>query len=421
LRVLILSSDPLSEKMGGIGLRYRRLIEHFSSQVEVWAWAPESVEGLPETVVHWNGKSLTGVDAVIAPPMCFLAFPVLLASDTFLIADMIDPLTLENAFLYPKDELRLRAYSNLLLLALWRADHFVVAHRRQRDLWTGMLLGTRRMDSGTLARDSATDDVFTEFPTPGPDAPCHPHDSPGETVLWWGGLWDWLDPLTLLEAFTTLGPNGPRKLTFIGLRHPSGNVPVSREAREIEKRVRKSPPAGKTIEVVDWIPYEERAKPLEEACVGVSLHRNTIEGEFAYRTRLLDLFWAGVPVIASQGEYLGDLAARSGAALTVPPGSVPAVREAIMTLWSSRETARRMSAAGHRFAESLSWAERAPAFGDRVRGAASKGPILGRAQSKTLYRKYREVRSEFRRIGSFSHRLKTAIRREGFWGLFRRT
>jgi len=421
LRVLILSSDPLSAKVGGIGLRYRRMIEHFSTRMEVWAWAPEAMEALPAEVVPWNGKSLTGVDVAIAPPMAFLAFPVLLATDVFLVVDMIDPLILENAFLYPKDDLRLRAYSNLLLLALWRGDHFIVAHRRQQDLWTGMLAGTRRLDSGMLARESLTESIFSEFPTPGPDAPFPSRDTPRDTILWWGGLWEWLDPLLLLEAFSALGPEGPRKLVFIGLRHPSGNVPVSKAARAIADRAKKPSPDGKSVEVVDWIPYEDRAKFLGQACVGVSLHRKTLESEFAYRTRLLDLFWSGVPVVATEGEYLGDLAARSGAALTVPPASASAVADAILKIWRSPETARQMSAAGQRLAESLSWSSRAPAFCDRIRQTALQGPILRRALPRALYRKYREVHSDFRRIGSFTHRLKTAIRREGLFGLFRKT
>lgn len=421
MRVLILSSDPLTSKVGGIGLRYRRLIEFLSQKMAVSAWAPEAMEGLPEEVVPWNGKSLVGVDFVIAPPMALLAFPMILASDVFVFVDLIDPLILENAFLYPKDELRFRAYSNLLMLSLWRGDHFVVAHSRQLDLWLGMILGTRRLGAGALGTESVIPRVFTEFPTPGPDTPNPGREHRGNSILWWGGLWDWLDPLTLVEAFKALGRAGPDRLVFIGLRHPSGNVPVSRAAQAIQKMAGRRLPDGKVIEAIDWIPYEERWKFLKDARIGVCLHRDTVEGRFAYRTRLLDLLWAGVPLITTEGEFLGDLAARSGAGLNVPAGSTTAVGEAIKKIWESPETAEQMSAAGQRLAESLSWTRRAPDFCDRIRDLFREGPFLRRPHPKALSRKYREVRADFRRIGSLTHRIKTVISREGFQGLFRKS
>ncbi len=45
----------------------------------------------------------------------------------------------------------------------------------------------------------------------------------------------------------------------------------------------------------DWVAYEDRGDYLLEADAGVSTHFAHIETEFAFRTRILDYLWAGLP------------------------------------------------------------------------------------------------------------------------------
>src|SRR5437899_11836456 len=56
-----------------------------------------------------------------------------------------------------------------------------------------------------------------------------------------------------------------------------------------------------------WVPYDERGAYLLEADVGVSAHFDELETRFAFRTRLLDCFWAGLPVVTATGDSLADL------------------------------------------------------------------------------------------------------------------
>ncbi len=40
-------------------------------------------------------------------------------------------------------------------------------------------------------------------------------------LLWGGGIWDWLDPLTVIRAMASLRERRPDiKLFFLGLHHP---------------------------------------------------------------------------------------------------------------------------------------------------------------------------------------------------------
>jgi hypothetical protein len=79
----------------------------------------------------------------------------------------------------------------------------------------------------------------------------------------------------------------------------------------------------------DWMPYAERADYLLEADVGLSLHFDHVETRFAFRTRLLDCLWAGLPMVLTRGDSLGELAAQHGLAHLVPPGDVEGVALAL--------------------------------------------------------------------------------------------
>src|SRR4029079_11875445 len=58
-----------------------------------------------------------------------------------------------------------------------------------------------------------------------------------------------------------------------------------------------------------WVPYAERGRYLLEADLGVSAHFDDLETRFAFRTRLLDCFWAGLPVVTTRGDSLREVVA----------------------------------------------------------------------------------------------------------------
>ena len=61
-----------------------------------------------------------------------------------------------------------------------------------------------------------------------------------------------------------------------------------------------------------WVPYEQRRAYFREADLGVSAHFDGIEARFAFRTRLLDHFAAGLPSVVTGGDVLGDLVGERG-------------------------------------------------------------------------------------------------------------
>jgi glycosyltransferase involved in cell wall biosynthesis len=153
-------------------------------------------------------------------------------------------------------------------------------------------------------------------------------------LLWPGGIWNWLDPLTVIDAVAEVAKRRDDvRLFFMGLRHPNPHVP---EMQMAEQAVMRAETLGLRDRVVffneGWVPYEERGAYLLEADLGVSAHFDELESRFAFRTRLLDCFWAGLPVVATVGDSLGDLVERRGLGRGVAAADVGSWVEAIETM-----------------------------------------------------------------------------------------
>ena len=146
--------------------------------------------------------------------------------------------------------------------------------------------------------------------------------------MWGGGLWDWLDPLTPIWAMEQVSAQQPTaRLVFF-------------EAESMARRCwagRRSLPAelgllGRHVLFVHWLPPEKWGACLLEADVGLSFHPATIETRLAFRTRLLDYLWAGLPIVTAGGDVMGDLVAAQGLGHVVEPGNVQALAEALTAL-----------------------------------------------------------------------------------------
>jgi hypothetical protein len=81
-----------------------------------------------------------------------------------------------------------------------------------------------------------------------------------------------------------------------------------------------------------WVPYRQRAGYLLEADIGASCHLEHIETRFAFRTRLLDYIWAGLPMLVTEGDVLANLVERERLGFAVPAQDERATRDALSLL-----------------------------------------------------------------------------------------
>ena len=68
--------------------------------------------------------------------------------------------------------------------------------------------------------------------------------------------------------------------------------------------------------------------------MALTLHFDTVETRLAFRSRVLEYIWAGLPIVATAGDATSDLVAAHGLGVVVPVGDVEAVAAAIDRLLS---------------------------------------------------------------------------------------
>jgi glycosyltransferase involved in cell wall biosynthesis len=130
-------------------------------------------------------------------------------------------------------------------------------------------------------------------------------------VLWGGGLWQWLDPLTAIRALAQVCERRDDvRLVFPGTRHPNPSVAPMPMVEDAVHLARELGLLDEHVFFGDWVPYEVWPNYLVEADVGLSLHFDTVETRLSFRTRGLDYIWAGLPMVVTRGDAISDLVAR---------------------------------------------------------------------------------------------------------------
>ena len=235
------------------------------------------------------------------------------------------------------------------------ADFVVCASERQRDLWLGVLAGREALEGDALDRLAVVPfGVRAEPPSPASSPVLRERLVPEDArvLLWGGGIWDWLDAPTAIRAVARLPDDVV--LVFQGVKRPAlaehDKHAAGAEAIALAQSLGLE--GTRVIFNPDWVPYEERGAWLLEADLGVSAHPVHLETRFAYRTRIADYLWAGLPVVTSAGDVLGDWVESAGLGHAITPGDDEAFATACAELLADPEPVR---AKVRHAAEELRW------------------------------------------------------------------
>ena len=425
--VLVLSEDAVGSEMGGNAIRAYELAKAIGAHADVVLAAPLSGSP-PPGVAHADfhrddvrglRAQLRGVEVVVALPQNPVVTAALRRSRARIVFDLYDPKPLQMLEAFASASAVRRRYWSTIALdhvleALSLGDFLICASERQRDLWIGAMLAEGLITPALYSTDPDLRSTIgvVPFGVP-PEAPAAagngPYERfaalerPAEIVLWNGGLWNWLDPLRAVEAFADVLERRPRaRLVFMG-RPPlnEGDALLAASARE------RAGALGLLDSVVffndRWVPYGERADWLLAADCALSLQLEHLETRFSFRTRVLDCFWAGLPVVCSEGDELAELIARHELGATVGPGDAGAVADAIVAVLERGRDAYRDRLA--RTAEEYTWSRVAEPLTSYVRDDVGDRRVGGRRLSPG-----RSVRS----LGTRSARgLLRAARRVG--------
>jgi glycosyltransferase involved in cell wall biosynthesis len=380
--ILIISHDVIGIHMAGPGIRYWEMAHVLAAYHPVTLIAPRPIGqqataftcgsynwGNPASLAQW----LNNADIVVSNGMMLQGHPELAQIKQPLALDLYDPVMLENLELFrhaPADQRITRTQQDVLLLQqqLAAGDFFLCATERQRDLYIGALMVSGRI-TPDLVDDNAQlrnliDVVSFGLPVEPPvkQRPVLRSVIPGigadDTVLLWtGGLWDWMDPLTLVRAMPQVVDQCPYvRLVFLAGQHP-GNTHPMRAPQEAQELAQALGLLDRHIFFYEhWVPYAQRADFLLEADIAISLHRDHLETAYAaIRSRFLDHLWARLPSVVSAGDAAAELVHREQLGRVVAINDVQGVATALIDLISDGAARQACRERARTLAQAFTW------------------------------------------------------------------
>ena len=360
-RVLVVTADHVGDRMAGPAIRAVNLARELARLgFEVTLAAPNgtgaSIDDVSSTRLDpHDARGTTALasahDAVVAQRLPAAATISLAGSDTRVVYDLYDHVPHElMAAAHARsprssDELQLTRHRLWLETVLRAGDAFICASERQRDLWLGALGVLGRLEHEGHAHDPTFRHLIDVVPfgieaePPSTNAAGHRGvlagvDADSKVLIWGGGLWNWLDPLTAIRAVHEVSRTLPDvRLVFMGLDRPNSQVAETSMAERAVALARELGVLDSNVVFNrEWVPYEQRGSWLAQANIGVSAHFDTLETRFAFRTRLLDYLWAGLPIITTEGDVLSDLVREKRLGATVRAGDVAGWVSAVRAL-----------------------------------------------------------------------------------------
>jgi GT2 family glycosyltransferase/glycosyltransferase involved in cell wall biosynthesis len=355
-KVLVLTGDAIAARMAGPAIRAWHMAEVLAGEHEVRLVsvnqrgeridAPFQVVTARRTAL---AEHVAWADVVILQGHVLELTPELKRADSrkLVVCDIYDPMHLELLEQGKQDTDEQRAkdligVTKVLNTQLRRGDFFLCASDRQRHFWLGHLAALGRLTPQLYDADPTATSLLAVAPFGLPDKPPT-RTGPGprgtisgvgesdRVVLWAGGVYSWFDPLTLVGAIGELAAShSDVRLVFLGMKHPNPEVPemdIGARTRALADRLSLT---GRHVFFnEDWVPYADRQNWLLDADCGVTTHFEHVETTFAFRTRVLDYLWAGLPIVTTDGDSFADLVRAERLGVVVPPNDRQALTAAL--------------------------------------------------------------------------------------------
>lgn len=284
--------------------------------------------------------------------------------DLPVVVDLYDPFLIEN--LHYHRELGLEPFATdhaTWRLQMSRGDLFLCSSPEQRLFYLGWLSALGRVHPLALEDDPILARLIVELPfgTPeGAPPPARPRAEVIEGVaadaplLYFGGIYDWFDPETVLDAVPALLDRDPRT-TVVFVEHPHPETTPLGAAARTRRLAEQRGWLGTTVRFEPWRPFECRFELPQVCDLAVVTHLPGLETDLSLRTRLVDLMWLGLPMVVSDGGTMARVVGEEGAGAVVPPGDAVAVADAVGGLLENEARRTRAGEAARAWAAGRTW------------------------------------------------------------------
>lgn len=376
--ILVVTDDALGSRMAGPAIRAWHIAEVLSAEHDVRLASTTAADGSSPSFAVCDGAEgrlrdlADGMDVILLQGFTLYAHPWLAELGAHLVIDLYDPIHLEvlegAAGPAPTRQRELSMSLDALRIVMEHGDFFLCASERQRDLWLGHLSAFGRVNFATYAQDPTVRALIDVAPF-GIDARPPQVGSPAirgvidgigpddQVLLWAGGVYNWFDPITLIEAVHELSAGRPRlRLVFLGTKHPSlQDLSTTVLQLAIDRAAELGLLDTHVFFLPGWVPYAQRGAYLTDADIGVSAHLLHVETAFSFRTRMLDYLWAGLPIVCTEGDEFAGIVARAGVGRVVAAGDRDGWVQALRELLDAPQVRARCGQAAREAARPFYW------------------------------------------------------------------
>jgi glycosyltransferase involved in cell wall biosynthesis len=385
-RVLLITLEPVAKKMAGPAIRCVEIGKQLAAEHEITVFSPQATDfKSPSELSNLKNFNLfcgaskselyrlaSNQDIIFIQANVLKPFPGLVDLGKYLVVDLYDPFLLSVLAQFAVDSASAAASYRLMHQVLAKhmvhADFSVCASEKQLDYWLGRFCAIGRLTPEMYGFDRSFRKVIDVVPFGLPSEPPQrtaeglrgkvPGISSDDFLLvWGGGIWEWFDPLTVIEAVGRVAKSRPQiRLYFMGYQSPNpqvGLMQISARARNLADQLGL---LDKHVFFSDsWTAYQDRVNCLLDADAAVSAHFDLPETRFSFRTRILDYLWAGLPVLTSRGDELAEKIEREGAGIALPYQDVEAWAGAIEKIMADRETLKNYRRQSLRLSADYQW------------------------------------------------------------------
>lgn len=329
--------------MAGVGVRYLEMARFLGRRHQVTLLAPN--EDLPAEAGIGLGTWREGEFARLTHDAEVVVVHGHVSNHYFAetegiptVVDLYDPFLVENMHYAATMGTEVFLYDHATLSRqLRRGDFFLCFTPWQRLFYLGMLASLGRVNPDNFLADRPLESLMALVPfgVPGREPvrgePLLRGRMAGiggeDRLLFYGGIYDWHDPLTALRALEILGEKGAGgegpKLIFV--RNPNLETTPQKRYGEARRWCEERDWLGRRAFFIDWIDYERRESAYLECDLGLATFPAGLEADLSFRTRVLDWLWCGLPAVVTDGGWTGELLRGEGAGAVVEPGNPQAL------------------------------------------------------------------------------------------------
>lgn len=224
-----------------------------------------------------------------------------------LILDLYTPILLEKNLSYvhylPKHWINRKNQVGIIKHAIEKSRYFIVANKRQKDYWFSQI---KRWNIKIKKKDISVIPTGHNFHLK--------KNKKGKVILWFGGIYPWLDPTPLAFAFLKIAHKIPdwRLRILGGYYEGTGYNKIYQNFTEALAEI-----SEKQKELIVWQTLDKLPKYLEDVSIAVHLPKNTKEDYYAHRVRLLTLTNSQIPVLTSGKDIISKIILYNNAGMNV--------------------------------------------------------------------------------------------------------